>query len=85
MKQDEWCQAYGITTGYDFLLLWCALVIQMPKQHLPMLYFYSPKRNNGESTFLQSSACCSHGDLSKACGRSTRSSINCSPACACLS
>lgn len=53
VEKDEWCQAHGITTGYDFVLLWCALVIQMPKQHLPMLYFYSPERDNGKSAFYR--------------------------------
>ena len=35
VKKDEWCQQNGITTGYDFILLWCAIVIKLPRQHLP--------------------------------------------------
>ena len=50
VKRDEWCQQYGITTGYDFLLLWCAILVKDPKQHLPMLYL-QPRRDNGKSAF----------------------------------
>jgi len=49
VKQDEWCEQNGITTGYDFLLLWCAILVKMPRQHLPMLYLYSRERDNGKS------------------------------------
>ena len=51
VKGNEWCRANGVTSGYDFLLLWCALLIRKPKQHLPMLYLYSPERDNGKSAF----------------------------------
>ena len=53
VEQDEWCQAHWITTGYDFVLLWCALLVQMPKQHLPMLYLYSRERDNGKSALYR--------------------------------
>ncbi|HEY4761932.1 MAG TPA: primase-helicase family protein [Thermoguttaceae bacterium] len=53
VKNDLWCQQNGITSGYDFILLWCALLIKMPKQHLPMLYLYSRERDNGKSALYR--------------------------------
>jgi hypothetical protein len=53
VKENAWCQQWGITTGYQFLLLWCALLVRRPKQHLPMLYLYSYERDNGKSAFYK--------------------------------
>jgi len=49
VKNNEWCQKNWITTGREFLLLWCAILAKDPRQHLPLLYLYSRERDNGKS------------------------------------
>jgi len=50
VKADPWCQKHNVKTGKDFLLLWSASMMQHPEQRLPMLYCYSPERDNGKSS-----------------------------------
>lgn len=50
VKADPWCQRNAVVNGAHFLRFWCASMICQPKQLLPLLYFYSPQRDNGKST-----------------------------------
>jgi hypothetical protein len=43
VRYNSWCIDNGITTGGDYLLHWCASVIQRPAQKLPYLFFYGPQ------------------------------------------
>ena len=54
VRADAWCVRHGVREGKDFLMLWTALLFQRPKQHLPLLYFYSEERDNGKSAFFKS-------------------------------
>ena len=49
VRNDPWCQEHGITQGWQYLQVWCALLFREPKQHLPMLYLFSQARDNGKS------------------------------------
>lgn len=49
VENDPWCQQHHIKDGYAFVRLWCAVLFRNPAQHLPMLYLYSEKRDNGKS------------------------------------
>jgi hypothetical protein len=50
VQADPWCQRHNVKTGKQFLLLWCASMFQNPAQRLPMLFCYSPERDNGKSS-----------------------------------
>jgi len=50
ITENEWCQQYGIHTGYDYLLLWVACLFKHPYDALPYLFFYGPQ-NSGKSIF----------------------------------
>lgn len=50
---DGWCQANGINTGGEYLLMWIAALFQKPTEHLPYLFFFSEQENTGKSTFHQ--------------------------------
>lgn len=56
VSADPWCARHGIATGCDYIRLWCASIVQHPKQHLPLLYMYSSLRDNGKSAFHKSIA-----------------------------
>ncbi len=51
---DDWCVGQGMSTGYDYLLLWCASMFQRPTQGLPYLFFWSEEQNTGKSSFHES-------------------------------
>ena len=50
VKHDPWCQRNQVKDGYTFVKIWCAIMLKEPAQHLPMLYLYSEKRDNGKSS-----------------------------------
>ena len=50
VKNDPWCQRNQVKDGYTFVKIWCAMMFRDPAQHLPMLYLYSAKRDNGKSS-----------------------------------
>ena len=54
VRENEWCKRNGIIDGAHFLTLWAAKKFQHPKQHLPLLYLFSPERDNGKSAFHRS-------------------------------
>jgi hypothetical protein len=64
VQRDEWCQAYGITSGHDFLLLWCAL-----SNTCPCSTSTRPSETTARAPSTERWGCCSHAVLSKACGR----------------
>lgn len=51
IQENQWCQLNNITTGAGYLKLWCAWLLQRPKESLPYLFFYSKEQNTGKSTF----------------------------------
>ena len=51
VKEDPWCRRHNVQDGRHFLMLWAASMFQRPTQRLPMLYFFSPERDNGKSSF----------------------------------
>jgi hypothetical protein len=53
VHDDPWCKRHGVQDGSDFLMIWAALMIRVPKQHLPLLYFYSDERDNGKSAIYK--------------------------------
>lgn len=56
VQSDPWCIRHGIIDGAQFLRHWSAKKVQNPKSHLPLLYFYSQKQDNGKSAFHKSQA-----------------------------
>lgn len=48
VKENAWCKKHGIATGLDYLLLWCAAMLQDPLEPLPYLFLWGPQ-NSGKS------------------------------------
>lgn len=51
VQTDRWCKENGVTTGADYLMLWCAYMFQRPYQRMPYLFIYSPAQHTGKTTF----------------------------------
>lgn len=50
IKNLEWCKAWGIESGGDYLTAWIACMFQHPFGKLPYLFMYGPQ-NSGKSSF----------------------------------
>jgi hypothetical protein len=55
VKTDHDCQQLGIRDGYHYIMLWAAIMFQLPKQHLPLLYMYSPDHDSAGKSSLHRS------------------------------
>lgn len=55
IPQNEWCNDYGIYSGYHYLLAWIASLFQYPLEPLPYLFLYGPQ-NSGKSSFHEALA-----------------------------
>ncbi len=67
VQLSEWCRKRGITSGREYLLTWCASLVQRPFQLLPML-FYSDLNLVENQRSLTCSCHCSraaHGKIDK--------------------
>jgi len=53
VEQDEWCRAYGIRTGGQYLRVWVATMIQRPAARCAYLFLHGPQES-GKSTFHES-------------------------------
>lgn len=52
VKSNIWCKTNGVSTGAEYLKLWCASLVQKPMEPLPYLFFYSQDiQNTGKSSF----------------------------------
>lgn len=51
LEHSSWAKANGITTGSDYLKIWCASLFKETMEPLPYLFFYSPEQNTGKSSF----------------------------------
>lgn len=50
LRADEWAKKHGVNSGLDYLLHWCAAMLQEPLEPLPYLFLYGPQ-NSGKSIF----------------------------------
>jgi hypothetical protein len=66
LKDLDWAQKNGIYTGRDYLLLWIALMIREPFEHLPYLYLWSPSQNTGKSILHQAIGTLMQGGVMRA-------------------
>ncbi len=48
IKEHAWCRTNGILTGYDYLKIWIASLIQKPLESLPYLFLFGDQ-NTGKS------------------------------------
>jgi hypothetical protein len=51
IKDLDWCEAWQIECGGDYLKAWVAAMLRYPYKRLPYLFMYSPMQNTGKSTF----------------------------------
>lgn len=52
VRQNQWCNQYGINSGADYLTYWIAFMMREPYKKLPYLFFYGPQ-NSGKSTLYE--------------------------------
>jgi hypothetical protein len=50
LRELPWAKKHGVTNGLDYLLCWCASLIQEPLEPLPYLFLHGPQ-NSGKSIF----------------------------------
>lgn len=50
VKNNSWCVAYGINSGWQYLMMWCAALFQYPTEPLPFLFMWG-QQLSGKSTF----------------------------------
>ncbi|MBA4105668.1 MAG: hypothetical protein C0485_07900 [Pirellula sp.] len=56
INDDPWCQANRIKDGYDFGIVYCAMMVQNPQRRAPHLFLYSEDQGTGKDTFPDSIA-----------------------------
>lgn len=54
VKENDWCQINGIKSGYDFLIVYAAIMFQHPEWRVPQVFLYSEGQETGKNTWPDS-------------------------------